>query len=56
MPTLRLTQSALGDDLHRVEIALEDVGARQSAEVCFPLRFDDADPRDLTSLEGRGAI
>ncbi|HZF13845.1 MAG TPA: hypothetical protein VFE33_34055 [Thermoanaerobaculia bacterium] len=53
MPTLRLTQTALGDDLHRVEIALEGVGARQSAEVCFPFRFDDADPRDHTSPRGR---
>src|SRR5947199_7294281 len=47
MPTLRLTQTALGDDLHRVEIALEGVGARQTAEVRFPFRFGDDDQRDL---------
>src|SRR5262249_32088416 len=48
MPTLRLTQTAVGEDLHRVEISLEGDGlARQAAEVRFPFRFTDDDQRDL---------
>ncbi|HZF08751.1 MAG TPA: hypothetical protein VFE33_08185 [Thermoanaerobaculia bacterium] len=48
MPTLRLTQTAVGEDLHRVEISLEGDGlARQTADVRFPFRFSDDDQRDL---------
>ena len=48
MPTFRLTQTAVGEDLHRVEISLEGDGlARQTADVRFPFRFSDADQRDL---------
>ncbi|MEA2694670.1 MAG: hypothetical protein QOJ16_4057, partial [Acidobacteriota bacterium] len=48
MPTLRLTQTDVGEDLHRVEIALEGEGlARQTAEVRFPFRFADDDQRGL---------
>jgi tetratricopeptide (TPR) repeat protein len=48
MPTLRLTQTAVGENLHRVEIALEGDGlARQTANVQFPFRFSEDDQRDL---------
>jgi tetratricopeptide (TPR) repeat protein len=48
MPTLRLTQTAGGEDLHQVEIALEGDGlARQVANATFPFRFSDDDQRDL---------
>jgi tetratricopeptide (TPR) repeat protein len=48
MPTLRLTQTGAGEDLHRVEISLEGDGlARQTAAVSFPFRFTDDDQRDL---------
>jgi hypothetical protein len=48
MPTLRLTQTDAGKDVHNVEIALEVDGlARQTAKVQFPFRFSDADQRDL---------
>jgi tetratricopeptide (TPR) repeat protein len=48
MPTLRLTQTGAGNDVHNVEIALEVDGlARQTAKVQFPFRFSDADQRDL---------
>jgi len=36
MPTLRLTQTAAGEDLHRLELSLEGDGlARQTAAVRF---------------------
>src|SRR5437763_44596 len=48
MPTLRLTQTAMGDGLHRVEISLEvEELARQTADVRFPFRFAEEDQRDL---------
>jgi hypothetical protein len=48
MPTLRLTQTTDGEDLHRVEVSLEGDGlARQAADVRFPFRFTDDDQRDL---------
>jgi hypothetical protein len=48
MPTLRLTQTAAGENLHRVEISLEGDGlVRQIANVSFPFRFTDDDQRDL---------
>src|SRR5436853_2672551 len=47
MPTLRLTQTALGYERHCVEIALEGMGVRQTTEVRFPFRFDEDDQRDL---------
>ncbi|HZF12663.1 MAG TPA: CHAT domain-containing protein [Thermoanaerobaculia bacterium] len=48
MPILRLAQTVLGEDLHRVEISLEGDGlARQTADVRFLFRFTDDDQRDL---------
>ncbi|HZF13798.1 MAG TPA: hypothetical protein VFE33_33820 [Thermoanaerobaculia bacterium] len=48
MPTLRLTQTAVGEDLHRVEIALEEEGrARETSLVELPFRFSEDDQRDL---------
>jgi tetratricopeptide (TPR) repeat protein len=48
MPTLRLTQTAAGENLHHVEIAHEEEGrARETFSVEFVFRFTEADQRDL---------
>jgi tetratricopeptide (TPR) repeat protein len=48
MPTLRLTQTTLGEDRHLVEVALEGDGlARQTATVELPFRFAEEDQRAL---------
>src|SRR5689334_2682258 len=48
MPTLRFTQTAAGEDLHRVEIAHGEEGsARETSLVELPFRFSEDDQRDL---------
>ena len=47
MPTLRLTQVAEGSDKHRVELALEGDGARQTAVSRFKFSVSEQDREDV---------
>jgi hypothetical protein len=47
MPILRPTQTALGEDLHLVELAREQEGARETATAEFRFRYSEEDQRDL---------
>ncbi len=47
MPVLRLTETPLGKDQYRVEIALEGDGPRQTACAQFAFAVTEQDHRDL---------
>jgi len=47
MLQLRLTQHAVGEDRHRVEISLEGDGPRRTAESTFAFRLSSQDQEDL---------
>src|SRR6266566_4504808 len=47
MPALRLTQVAEGSDEHRVELALEGDGPRQTAVSCFKFFVSEQDREDV---------
>jgi hypothetical protein len=47
MLQLRLTQHAVGEDRHRVEIALEGDGARRTAEATFSFRVSPQDEEGM---------
>jgi tetratricopeptide (TPR) repeat protein len=47
MLQLRLTQHAVGEDRHRVEISLEGDGARRTAEATFPFRLSPQDEEGM---------
>jgi hypothetical protein len=47
MLQLRLTQHAVGEDRHRVEISLEGDGARRTAEATFSFRLSPQDEEGM---------